>query len=147
MVERAIHESVFMNTYLHTNIYQNIPIQTEYASMRTNIYHIHTNMCQNMPIRANEPCICALGWQIGCSAPQMHDQMLQILLQMIKSVRRRPAWRADFIHELLDVGQYFNSLLLYSSHRRLDGMDPIYPVRPRARKSNKYLPSSENENE
>jgi hypothetical protein len=66
-------------------------------------------------------------------------------LQLFGTVkwRRRPAMRAHNIHELLDVGQCFDSLLLYSCHRRLDGMGPIYPARPIEQKWNNYFPTAQ----
>ncbi len=69
-------------------------IHAKYASIRMNTCQYIPNTYQDGPIHANmcqgckAPCICALGWHTGCSAPQMHDQMIQILLQMINSVSR-----------------------------------------------------------
>ena len=51
-------------------------------------YQKHTNMYQYIPICTKAPCICALKWQTGCSAPHLHVEMSQIFLQMIQSVSR-----------------------------------------------------------
>lgn len=161
MEERSIHNCQYIP--VRTNIYQYAPIRTNTTSIHNNTYQIVpilTNTYQYIPIRANtcqgtlnlRPWMANRMQRSPDSRPDVpnitaNDEIrklnsMQLSLSTIKW-RRRPALHAHLVHELFDVGQCFYSLLLHSSHRRLDGMGPVYPARARAQKSNKYFASAD----